>query len=79
MENVATGGLQMRTYKRRLLENDTVDRTTRPATAGDKSAVLALINTVQPHVPWSPEHTTGNSLGALLDMPKYVLLNAMAF
>ena len=27
----------------------------RPATAGDKSAVLALINTVQPHVPWSSE------------------------
>lgn len=27
----------------------------RPATAADKQAVLALINAVQPHIPWSPE------------------------
>jgi len=27
----------------------------RPATAADKSAVLALINTIQPHIPWSAE------------------------
>lgn len=27
----------------------------RPATAADKSAVLALINAIQPHIPWSAE------------------------
>jgi hypothetical protein len=28
----------------------------RPATAADKSAILALINVIQPHIPWSAEH-----------------------
>src|SRR4030095_1860066 len=28
----------------------------RPAGAADKSAILALINVIQPHLPWSAEH-----------------------
>ena len=32
------------------------DWTIRPATPADKPAILALINVIQPHIPWSAQH-----------------------